>query len=148
MPDTDPRNVLTPGPGAAATPAMVETARARIEGAGGTLPLWAVLREDAYETRYGDGLFLHLAAVALNGADAHRLAELAPPSEWVKWHVRELTLGLEGFQPALRTPWRPEDEFTLVDIVKVLAELAPGQDASRLHVGAGRRNDGPSLSLD
>ncbi len=145
----DPRNALTisPGSGEGVTQAMLDAACGRIARAGGALAIWAVLREDAYETRYGDGLFLHLAAVALNEADAQRLAALAAPSEWVKWHVRELALGLGGALPTLRSPWRREDEFTLGDLVRILAELAPGDSASRLHTGSGRRDAGPSLSL-
>src|SRR5947207_1531063 len=102
----DERNVLRIGeprrPGhAAITPAMVAAVRRRIEDAGGVLAVWAVLHEDVYETRFGDGFYLHVRGLALNSADAHRLAELAGDSEFTKWHVRSYRLGLENAVPIL-----------------------------------------------
>src|ERR1700743_1409965 len=101
MPEPDKRNVLHIGapkhPGEPEiTPAMVEIVRQRIKDAGGTLDVWAVLHEDVYESKFGDGFYLHLHGVALNGADAQRLAEVAGNSEDVKWHVRSYRIGLEN----------------------------------------------------
>ena len=78
MPDPDKRNVLRVGPpehpgGPEITPAMVESVRQRIKGAGGNLTVWAVLHEDVYETRLGDGFYLHVHGLALNSADAQTL---------------------------------------------------------------------------
>lgn len=62
--------------------------------------MWAVLHEDVYELKFGDGFYLHLHSVALDGADAQRLTDLAGNSEWVKWHVRSYRLGLENDLPS------------------------------------------------
>src|SRR6185312_12672493 len=100
MPVYDPRNVLHIGPpqrkgDPEITIAMADAVRQRIEGAGGKLVVWSVLHEDVYETRYGDGFYLHVHGLALNSNDAHTLAALAGDSEWVKWHVKGYELGLE-----------------------------------------------------
>ena len=47
---------------------MVESVRQRIKEAGGILTVWAVLREDVYETQFGDGFYLHAHGLALNSA--------------------------------------------------------------------------------
>ena len=94
MSSEDKRNVLHIGPpkhpgGTEITSAMVESVCQRIKDAGGTLTVWAVLHEDVYESRYGDGTYLHVHGLALNSADGHRLVDLAGGgSEWEKWHVR------------------------------------------------------------
>src|SRR5690349_6342611 len=67
MPVYDERNILHIGPPLRAgdpeiTPAMVEAVVSRIREAG-ILSIWAVLREDVYETRYGDGEYLYLRGV-------------------------------------------------------------------------------------
>src|SRR5260370_31989482 len=81
MPLPDDRNILKFGPPKYAgeteiTPVMVESVRQRIRDAGGILTVWAVLDEDVYETRFGDGFYLHVRGLALNSADADRLAAL------------------------------------------------------------------------
>ncbi len=58
------RNILCIGPPEHAgeteiTPAMVESVRKIIWAAGGILTVWAVLHEDVYESKYGDGTYLH-----------------------------------------------------------------------------------------
>jgi hypothetical protein len=152
MPADDERNVLHVGPparpGAAEiTPAMVDTVRRRIEVAGGTLTVWAVLHEDVYETQSGDGFYLHVRAIALNGDDARRLAALAGDSKWTKWHVRSYPLGLKAGLPALMAAWPRSEEFAIGDFVALLAEIPPGATASKLNTGSGRRADGPFISL-
>jgi len=151
MPQADKRNVLhngTPSPGETEiTPAMVESARKRINDAGGTLTVWAVLYEDVYESRYGDGFYLHLHGLALNGEDAQRLAALPEQTELVSWHVRRYALGLVDGQPSLLGDWEPEEEFTINQIVAVLCEIPLGGTASKLLTGTGLRKDGPLLSL-
>ena len=81
MPLPDDRNILKFGPPkypgeTEITPAMVESVRQRIKDAGGVLTVWAVLHEDVYETQFGDGFYLHVHGLALNSADADRLAAL------------------------------------------------------------------------
>jgi hypothetical protein len=153
MPAPDKRNVLTIGsalrPGAVEiTPAMVAAVRAIITDAGGSLAVWAVLREDVYETQFGDGLYLHLRGVALNEAQAQRLAALAGQSKWQTWHVRCYQLGLDDDAlPCRRAPWQPEEEFTIGQLVAILCEIQPGATVSKLHTGSLRRQDGPLLSL-
>ncbi|MBI1182523.1 MAG: hypothetical protein GC201_18430 [Alphaproteobacteria bacterium] len=152
MPDLDQRNILHVGapmrPGdPEITSAMADAVSARITVAGGSLPVWAVLHEDVYETRLGDGFYLHLRGAALNEADAQALAALAGDAEWVKWHVRAYRLGLKNGVPVLLKSWPKEEEFTLDEFVTVLAEIPPGGVASKLHTGTGRREDGPFVEL-
>jgi hypothetical protein len=152
MPIYDERNVLHIGPpqrkgDPEITPAMADAVRQRIEGAGGKLVVWAVLHEDVYETRYGDGFYLHVHGLALNSKDAHTLAELPGDSEWVKWHVKGYELGLENGRPAFLRDWPKEEEFRIGDFVAILAETPPGQTASKLCTGTGRREDGPFVEL-
>ncbi len=153
MPDPDKRNVLRIGPpehpgGTEITSAMVESVRQRIKDAGGVLTVWAVLHEDVYETKLGDGFYLHVHGLALNSADAHRLAALGGgDSEWVKWHVRSYQLGLKDDAPVFAALGRPEEEFRIGDFVAILCEIPPGGTASKLLMGTGHRKDGPLLSL-
>lgn len=149
----DDRNLLKFGPPkypgqTEITPAMVESVRHRIRDAGGVLTVWAVLHEDVYETRYGDGFYLHVRGLALNGAVAEKLAALSGGnSEWVKWHIRSYRLGLENEQPVFTQEWRFEEEFRIGDFVVMLCEILPGGTASKLLTGSGFRKDGPLLSL-
>lgn len=152
MPDPDKRNVLHVGPSKSPgepeiTSAMVDAVRKRIDTAGGSLTVWAVLHEDVYESKFGDGFYLHLHGAALNSADAQRLIDLAGDSEWVKWHVRSYRLGLDDGQPSFLALWRPEEEFTIGKLVAILSEIPPGGTASKLLTGAGHRKDGPFVSL-
>jgi hypothetical protein len=153
MPDPDKRNVLHIGPPkhpgeTEITPAMVESVRQRINEPGGILTVWAVLHEDVYESRYGDGTYLHVHGLALNSADAHRLAALGGgDSEWEKWHVRSYRLGLKDNAPVFTTLWQPEEEFRIGEFVALLCEIPPGGTASKLLTGTGHRKDGPLLSL-
>jgi hypothetical protein len=148
----DERNILQIGPPARAgateiTPAMAEALRQRITNAGGTLTVWAVLREDVYETRLGDGFYLHVKAIALMGADARQLAAVGGDAEWVKWHVKSYRLGLKDNMPAFLAARPESDEFRIGDFVAIIAEIPPGGSASKLHTGTGRRVDGPFISL-
>ena len=149
----DKRNVLRIGPPehpgeSEITPAMVESVRQRIKDAGGILTVWAVLNEDVYETSYGDGFYLHAHGLALNSADAERLAALGGgDKELEKWHVRSYRLGLENDLPVFTEPWRDEEEFRIGDFVVLLCEIPLGGTASKLLTGTGHRKDGPLLSL-
>lgn len=153
MSSEDKRNVLHIGPlghpgGIEITPAMVERVGLRIKDAGGALTVWAVLHEDVYESRYGDGTYLHVHGLALNSADAQKLAALGGDDpEWEKWHVRSYRLGLKDNAPMFTALWRPEEEFRIGDFVALLCEIPPGGTASKLLTGTGHRKDGPLLSL-
>ncbi len=152
MSSEDKRNVLHIGPPkhpgeTELTPAMVDAVRARIRDAGGTLTVWAVLHEDVYESKFGDGFYLHLHGAAINSADAQRLVDLAGNSEQVKWHVRSYRLGLKDDLPSFLALWRPEEEFTINKLVAILCEIPPGGTASKLLTGTGHRKDGPLISL-
>ncbi len=153
MPLPDDRNILKFGPPQYAgqteiTPAIVESVRQRIKEAGGVLTVWAVLHEDVYETRMGDGFYLHAYGLALNSGDAHRLAALGGgDSELVKWHVRSYPLGLENDLPVFTGLARDEEEFRIGDFVVLLCEIPPGGTASKLLTGSGFRKDGPLLAL-
>jgi len=153
MPLPDDRNILKFGPPkypgqTEITPAMVESVRQRIKDGGGILTVWAVLNEDVYETQFGDGFYLHVCGLALNSADADRLAALGGGDKKLeKWHVRAYRLGLENDQPVFTEPWRDEEEFRIGDFVELLCEIPPGGMASKLLTGTGHRKDGPLLSL-
>ena len=152
MPSEDKRNVLHTGPpknpgDTEITPAMVESVRERISDAHGNLTVWAVLHEDVYESKFGDGFYLHLHGLALNSADAQKLVELAGDAESVKWHVRSYRLGLKDNAPVFTALGRPEEEFTIGHIVVLLCEIPPGGTASKLLTGTGHRKDGPFVSL-
>ena len=152
MPLPADRNILNFGPPpyegqVEITPAMVEGVRQRIRDAGGILTVWAVLHEDVYETQFGDGFYLHAHGLALNSADAERLAALGGEPKFVKWHVRPYRLGLENDLPVFTAEWHPEEEFRIGDFVVLLCEIPPGGTASKLLTGTGLRKDGPLLAL-
>lgn len=153
MQSAEERNKLHIGPpqhpgGTEITQAMVESVRQRIKDAGGALTVWAVLHEDVYESRYGDGTYLHVHGLALNSADAQRLAALGGgDSDLEKWHVRSYPLGLKDNAPVFTALGRPEEEFRIGDFVALLCEIPPGGTASKLLTGTGQRKDGPLLSL-
>ena len=147
------RNILRIGPPtqpgkAEITPAMVDALRQRIRDAGGILNVWTVLFEDIYESKFGDGFYLYLRGIALNSADAHKLAALAGgDTEHEKWHVRSYRLVLKDGAPVFTALWRPEERITINEIIERLPEIPPSGTTSKLHTGSGWRNDGPLLAL-
>ena len=126
---------------------MVDAVRQRIADAGGALVVWAVLHEDTYETKYGDGYYVHVKGIALNSIDAQRLTEMAGNSEHAQWTVKGYRLVLENGMPVFARPWTEAEEFTIGDFVAILAEIPQGGTASRLHTGTGRRKDGPFIEI-
>jgi hypothetical protein len=120
----DDRNILKLGPPqypgqTEITSAMVESVRQRIRDAGGILTVWAVLHEDVYETQIGDGFYLHAHGLALNSADAERLAALGGDDKKLeKWHVRSYRLGLEDDQPVFTEEWHPEEGRRVQQLLK------------------------------
>lgn len=158
MPVYDPRNVLHVGlPQRKGDPeitqAMADAVRQRICGAGGALPVWLVLHEDRYDSPvYADDedeadSGLSLCGVALNSVDANALAALGPKAEFSRWIVKGYRLGLVDDLPAIINPGAAIDGFTINELVSILTELAPGQTASKLFTGTGRRKDGPFVSF-
>jgi hypothetical protein len=134
MPPDDKRNILRIGPPAhpgetEITPAMVESVRQRINDAGGALTVWAVLHEDLYESKYGDGIFLYVRGIALNSIDAERLAALAEKSEFSGWYVKGYRLGLKNDLPVFLST--NLEDFTINDFVAILCEIPPGGTASK-----------------
>jgi len=151
MPVGDKRDVLQilasdDGSGGV-TEAMLRAARRHIRDADGELTFWGVLREDLYESKFGDGVYLHLRGIALNRQDADRLAALGDGSEMTRWSVRPYQLGFERGGPVMNTKWRADEEFSINDLVRVLAEIPPGGTASLLMTGAGveGRQPGPHM---
>jgi hypothetical protein len=126
---------------------MVEAARRCIAAAGGELEVWGVLREDLYESKFGDGRYLHLRGVALNPEDAQRLAALGDGGEMTHWSVRPYRLRLDHGLPRLTGAWRDEEEFSINDLVEILSEIPPGGTASNLMTGSGAlgRRPGPHM---
>lgn len=185
MPPQDKRNILHIGPpqrpgDPEITPAMADAVRRRIEVAGGNLTLWAVLHDDLYDSPvYSDeddpgDIAMSLRGVALNSADAQRLAALGPTSQFSRWVVKEYRLGLAGHLPVIVMPAdlgsvtfegvdRASDEelarlraivdsvpimyFTMNELVAILCEIPPDGTASKLHTSSGWRKAGPLLSL-
>jgi hypothetical protein len=149
---SDERNLLRIGPAARPgdaeiTPAMVDVVRQRIKDAGGILTVWAVLNEDVYETKYGDGFYLHVHGIALNSVDAQRLAELVGESEFTKWHVKDHRIGLKDNVPVFLAARPLSDEFTINNFVEILSEIPANGTASKLQTGSGSRKNGPLLAL-
>lgn len=127
--------------------AMVEGVRDRLERAGGRLDVRAILQEDGYETVLGDGFYLHVRGVALNEADAKRLADVAPRDGYYRWHIRVYEIGLRDGAPAFLAPLKVEEEFKIGDIIALLAEIAPGATASKLYTGWGHARSGQFVCL-
>jgi len=125
----------------------LEVARDRIQREGGRLIVWAVLQEDRYETMFGDGFYLHVRGIALNEADAKRLAGLVERDGDIGCHIRLYEIGLEDGTPAFLAPLKPEEEFKIGDIVALLGEIAPGATASKLYTGTGYPGSGRFVSL-
>ncbi len=133
-------------------PGAMAAARERIRDAGGILRVWAVLYEDTYETDLGDGLYLHVRGLALNRADALRLAALGKDEHMSEWHVREYRLGLANGVPALLTKLAPASEqfVTICMFVEILSEIPPGKSFSKLMIGSawkGRRSGAHMVEL-
>lgn len=124
-------------------PRLLAAVEARIAAAGGALEIWGVLREDIYETTFGDGFYLHLRGVALNEMDAKQLAACAGDEAMTRWHIRPYTLCLEHNAPSRSGVWSAEEEFSINDVVNILGEIAPGATASMLMIGSGERGRAP-----
>jgi hypothetical protein len=133
--------------GAGVSAAEVARVRRRIADGGGALALWAVLREDIYETAFGDGRVQQLRGLALSPCDAERLVALAPDALGVVWQVKPYVLELRDGAPRLREAWPESERFTLSDVVAILAEIPDHGTASALLVGSGERGRKPGPNL-
>ncbi len=61
--------------------------------------------------------------------------------------MRSYRLALKDDAPVFTALWRPEERFTINDIIELLPEIPPSGTASKLHTGSGYRKDGPFLSI-
>lgn len=69
---------------------------------GGHRAVWGVLREDGYETSFGDGYYAYLEAVFASEDDAKKFAA-ENPQHMINWHIRKYEIGLINGEPALLT---------------------------------------------
>jgi hypothetical protein len=130
MPGLADHNTFTVSDAAGADPRSTVTAavlrqvQQRLERAGGTLPVWAIMDEDTYETTLGDGFYLHLRAVAWSVSDAEQMLQQMPSERMTRWHLRSYALGVQNGWPALLQPWPKSEEFYLAQLLRLVAETA------------------------
>ena len=79
----------------------------------GPLTVWAVLREDTYETIFGDGYYAYVAFAYLSEDSAMHTAANTP-EEWIEWHVRRYELAAVGSGGCTLRPEPTEAEPTTV----------------------------------
>ena len=79
----------------------------------GPLTVWAVLREDTYETIFGDGYYAYVAFAYLSEDSAMHTAANTP-EEWIEWHVRRYDLAAGGLGEGTILPVPTEGEPTTV----------------------------------
>ncbi|MBO1081820.1 hypothetical protein [Roseomonas haemaphysalidis] len=106
------------------TAAVLQRVHQRLKQAGGTLPVWAIMDEDTYETFFGDGFYLHLRAIAWSANDAEQMLQQMPSEHMTSWHLRSYTLGVHNDRPALLHPWPKSEEFYLAQLLRLVAETA------------------------
>jgi hypothetical protein len=106
-----------------ATHDPTEPLKRKITEVGGVLTVWGVLREDTYETCFGDGYYAYLPAATLEEAEERHMAATIQ-EHMVKWHVRHYELGLADGVPVLLTEVR---QFEPVDLATITAALAYGE---------------------
>lgn len=73
----------------------------------GPMAVWAVLKEDSYETIFGDGYYAYVDSVHLSEADAH-LAISAATEDGMKWHIRRYDLAWNDGPTILPAPTSSE----------------------------------------
>jgi hypothetical protein len=73
--------------------------------------VWAILKEDTYETKFGDGYYAYLDQVFLSEDTARHAAANANENS-VKWHVRAYNLFADGFGGCTIWPEPTEPEPT------------------------------------
>jgi hypothetical protein len=84
------------------------------------LPVYVVLREDRYESLFGDGVFRDFEAAFLDAASAeHYIENDAEQHEFLEYHLREVYLAVSGKRGVLDTEGcnlSPFDHFTGAEI--------------------------------
>ena len=79
----------------------------------GPLTVWAVLREDTYETTFGDGYYAYVAFAYLSEDSAMHTAANTT-EEGMKWHVRRYDLAADGSEGCTLQPAPTKAEPTTV----------------------------------
>ena len=79
----------------------------------GPLTVWAVLREDTYETIFGDGYYAYVAFAHLS-ADSAMHTAANTTEEQTRWHVRRYDLAADGSGGCTIRPVPTEGEPTTV----------------------------------
>lgn len=80
------------------------------------LLVWAVLKEDTYESKFGDGYYAYVAHAFLS-EEAARHAAANANEEWMKWHVRAYNLFADGYGGCTIWPVPTEAEPTTVSSI-------------------------------
>lgn len=82
----------------------------------GPTVIWAVLKEDSYETVFGDGYYAYVDSVHLSEADAE-LAISAATEDGMKWHVRRYELAWNG-APTISPEPTPSEPTSIAAIAE------------------------------
>jgi hypothetical protein len=80
----------------------------------GPLTVWATVREDVYETTFGDGYYAYVERVFLKPSGAAAAVEAADEEPMTRWHIRRYDLLADSDQIQLR-PRPTEPEPTTVE---------------------------------
>jgi hypothetical protein len=82
----------------------------------GPIAVWATLREDTYETRFGDGYYAYVDQVFLKPTDAARAIERAGEAGMIKRHIRRYDLSQRGGRIGI-APSPTAQEPTTVEVL-------------------------------
>ena len=82
----------------------------------GPLTVWATMREDSYETFFGDGYYAYVDQVFPTPTEAARAIETAEDHPMIKWHIRRYDLIASGENIRIR-PAATEQEPTTVEVI-------------------------------
>lgn len=92
----------------------------------GRRTVWAVLREDTYETVFGDGYYAYVEAVYEAEEDALRFTSKHASEPSFRWHLRCFHLRLERGSPAVSPePTEAEPTTPATLIAHLLASQPP-----------------------
>ncbi|KQY95032.1 hypothetical protein [Brevundimonas sp. Root608] len=79
--------------------------------------VWATLREDTYETLFGDGYYAYLDKV-FDSPIAALGRSNEPRGDWVKLHVRRYEISVSSKQPVLSPEPSESEPVTVKDVVE------------------------------